>query len=212
MNDQMPLSGEDQKFKRRVAFKFRIGNILNGAQNFEGERLQSVSIHGKEVSRVNLVANVVDKFIQEGEKKFGSLTLDDASGQIKAKVFGEDVEKFNDLNQGDTLLVVGLLRSWNEEIYLTPEIMKKTDPKFLLVRKLEVEAEQPKEIDKAKVAELKDKILGMVKGAESDGGIDIEKIILDSKESPDVINSEIKKLLEDGLVYEPRPGKLRYLG
>jgi len=29
---------------------------------------------------------------------------------------------------------------------------------------------------------------------------------------PNEINSEIKKLLEDGIAYEPRPGKLRYLG
>ena len=174
--------------------------------------MQSVKIQEKEVSRVNLIANVVDKFIQEGDKKFGSLTLDDASGQIKAKVFGEEISKFDELNQGDTLLVVGLLRFWNDEVYLTPEIMRKVDSKFLLVRKLEVEAEMPKEIDRAKVAELKDKILEMVRNAESDGGVDIERIILDLKERPDIINAEIKKLLEDGMVYEPRPGKLRYLG
>jgi len=212
MNEQVSSAVSDQNFKRRIAFKFRVGQILGGEQQFEGERLAHVRIQGNEVSRVNLVANVVDKFVQEGEKKFGSLTLDDASGQIKAKVFGEDVAKFEKLNQGDTLLVVGMLRSWNDELYLTPEIMKKTDPKFLLVRKLESERDAPKELDKEKVAELKDSILGMVKDAESDGGVDIEKIILEMKESPDVINREIKKLLEDGLTYEPRPGKLRYLG
>ena len=52
----------------------------------------------------------------------------------------------------------------------------------------------------------------MVKEAEKDGGVDIDKLILELKEHPEVINQEIKKLLEDGTAYEPRPGKLRYLG
>lgn len=210
MNTQLPVSQE--ALKRKVAFKVRIGQIAEAKRNLDGERLRNVEINGNEVVRVNLIANIVDKFVQEGEKKFGSLTLDDASGQIKLKVFGDDIDKFKDFNQGDTLLVVGLLRSWNEEVYVTPEIIKKKDPSFLLVRKLEVEADAPKVLNKEQVAELKDKILFKVKEAEAEGGIDIEKIILDLKEPPELINKEIKKLLEDGIAYEPRPGKLRYLG
>ena len=105
-----------------------------------------------------------------------------------------------------------MLRYWNNEIYITPEIIKKKDPSFLLVRKLEVESEMPKNPPKETLIELKDKIIDMVKEAEKDGGLDIEKLILELKEHPDVINQEIKKLLEDGVVYEPRPGKLRWLG
>jgi len=211
MNTQMPASG-NQQMKRRVAYKLRIGSIMGGRPNMEGERLRNVDVNGLEVVRVNLIANIVDKFVQEGEKKFGSLTLDDATGQIKAKMFGEDVAKIEKFNQGDTVLIVGLIRAWNNEIYLTPEIMKKKDPAFLLVRKLEVEAEQPQSLPREQIAELKDKILKMVKDAEGDGGIDIDKIILELKEPPEAINNEIKRLLEDGVAYEPRPGKLRYLG
>lgn len=209
MNSQIT---EQQQFKRHVAFKLRIGQILAGSPVLENEKLKSVKVDSKEVSRVNVIANVTDKFIQDGEKKYASLTLDDASGQIKAKLFGEEIEKLNEINQGDTILAIGLLRSWNNEVYMTPEIMKKKDPRFLLIRKLEIEAEQPKTLDKTKIAELKDKVLTMVKEAEADGGIAIDKIIMDLKETPDHINTEIKKLLEDGSIYEPRPGKLRYLG
>ena len=155
---------------------------------------------------------MTDKFLQEGEKQYGSLTLDDATGQIRVKVFGDDLAKIHDLNQGDTVLVVGLLRAWNNEIYITPEIIKKKDPAFLLVRKLEIEADQPQSLDKEALAQMKDKILAMVKEAEKDGGVDIDKLIMELHEPPEVINNEIKKLLEDGVAYEPRPGKLRYLG
>ena len=203
---------ENKSFKRNVAYKLRIGAILKGDQNFDGERLKNIIVNGKEVVRVNLIANIVEKYIQEGEKKFGSITLDDATGQIKGKVFGEDLVKLEGMEQGDTVLVVGLVRSWNNEMYLTPEIIAKKDLRFLLIRKLEVEAEEPKVINREKSAELKDKILEMVKKAEESGGIDIEKVIMELKDPPNMINSEIKKMLEDGVAYEPRPGKLRYLG
>lgn len=207
MDEQTP-----QIKKRNIAYKFRIGNIQSGKPILENERLKNVEIDGKPVVRVNVIANVVDKYIQEGEKKFGSITIDDGTGQIKGKVFGEDVEKLTPLNQGDTIMMVGLLRSWNNEVYITPEIMKKKEPSFLLIRKLEVEASQPKTLNKEKTAELKDKIITMVKQGETDGGIEIDKIILELKEPPEIINKEIQRLLEDGIAYEPRPGKLRYLG
>jgi RPA family protein len=203
---------EQQEFKRNVAYKMRIGEILAGKVMLDGERFKFLESAGKQVVRTNLIANVIDKYIQDGEKKYASVTLDDGTGQIKLKAFGDDIEKFTQLNQGETVLIVGLLRTWNNEIYITPEIIKKKEPAYLLVRKLEIEKEQPKSIDKGQLLELKDKILQMVKDGEKDGGASIEQVILQLKESPDIINSEIKKLLEDGVVYEPRPGKIRYLG
>ena len=200
------------QFKRNIAYKYRIGSILKGKPIIENERLRFLELDNKSVVRVNIIANIVDKFIQEGEKKFASITLDDASGQIKIKTFGEDIKKFSQFNQGDTVLLIGLLRHWNNEIYVTPDIIKKRDPTFLLIRKLELEAEQPAIIPKEKLTQLKDKIIQKIKDAEKEGGIEIEKIILELKEQPSTINQEIKKLLEEGMTYEPRPGKLRYLG
>lgn len=201
-----------QNFKRHIAFKFRIGNILSGKPIFEAERMRYLEINEKRVSRVNIIANIVDKYIQEGEKKYGSLAIDDGTGQIRAKLFADDVDKLNEFEQGDTVMIIGLLRNWNNEVYITPEIIKKKDPRFLLIRKLEIEAEQPKVFNKEKIIELKDKITNMVKMEDASGGADIEKIIMELKESPDLISQEIKRMLEDGIIYEPRPGKLRYLG
>lgn len=199
--------------KRNIAYKFRIGQILSGKPIIEADRLKHLEIEGKNIVRINLIANVIDKFIQEGEeKKFGSITLDDGTGQIKVKVFGDDIERFSQLSQGDTIVVIGMLRFWNNEVYLTPEIIKKKDPSYLLIRKLEVEADTPKTLDKTQLTALKDKMILLVKEAEKVGGIDIDKIIMELHEPPEIINQEIKKLLEEGVVYEPRPGKLRYLG
>lgn len=202
----------EPQFKRSVAFKIKIGSLVSGKPIMENERLKALEIGSNQVSRVNIIANIVDKFIQEGERKFGSLTLDDGTGQVKVKNFGDEVDKLNAHNLGDTLLIIGTLRSWNNEIYINPEIIKKKELSYLLLRKIEIEADTPKTESKENLSALKEKILSMVKEAEKDGGMEIEKIILELKERPEVINQEIKKLLEDGVAYEPRPGKLRYLG
>ena len=54
--------------------------------------------------------------------------------------------------------------------------------------------------------------MNIIKESESQAGIDKEEIILKLKSEPDLINQEINKLLEEGIVYEPRPGRVRYLG
>ncbi len=203
---------EQQQYKRNIAYKFRIGSILNGKQTMEGEKLKYVEIDGKNAVRVNVIANIIDKYVQDGEKKFASITLDDGSGQLKIKVFGDDIHEFEPLNQGDTIQVIGLLRSWKAELYVTPESIKKKEPGFLLVRKLEVEKAMPKKLQRAELAALKDKMLDMIKAAEKDNGIETDKLITELHEPPEAINNEIKKLLEEGMIYEPRPGKLRYLG
>ena len=91
---------------------------------------------------------------------------------------------------------------------------------YLLVRKLELEKERNKissssSLDSSNVVAVKDKILKLIKDSESqsDAGIEIDKIILEVRETtPDLINQEIKRLLEEGIIFEPRPGKVRWLG
>jgi hypothetical protein len=203
---------DEQTFKRNIAYKMRVGDILSGKITMNGERFKSLESSGKQIIRVNVIANITDKYIQDAEKKFGSITIDDASGQIKLKVFGDDIAKFSEFNQGDTIIIIGLLRVWNNEIYITPEIIKKKDIAHLLLRKMETESEQAKSISKEQLSALKDKMLEMIKSAEKDGGIDMDALIMQLKEPPEIINQEIKKLLEGGVAYEPRPGKIRYLG
>ena len=110
----------------------------------------------------------------------------------------------------------GYSSSFNEELYILPDIIKKTDPKYLLVRKLEIEKSFPKPLtkeQKQEVRALRDEVIDMVKSAESNEGIDKEEIIMKLKNSrPELINQEIQKLLEEGIIYEPRPGRVRYLG
>lgn len=197
-------------FKRQIAYKLRVGEVFKGKQIMDGERFSFLELGDKKISRVNIVANVIEKYTSQ-EKQYISLTIDDASGQVRIKIFGEDVLRFSNINQGDTIMIVGLLRVYNNEIYITPEIIKIKDPRYLLVRKLEFEKDAPKVVDNQKILAVADQILKKIKDAEPEG-ISSERIILDLHETPELINQEIKKALEQGIVYEPRPGMLRWLG
>jgi len=205
----MELTTETRK--RNTAFKVRIGDILKGKPMTDEGKFLFLELGDKKISRVNVYANCVDKFVSDGEKKYASLTIDDASGQIRLKAFGDDIAILKDIILGDTLQIIGNVREWNSELYIIPEVAKKVDPRWLLVRKLEIQNSR-KDIPTSESSPIKDQITQKIKDAEPEGGIDIDTIIMDTEASPDLINGEIKKLLEEGIVYEPRPGRLRWLG
>lgn len=208
----------DGNFKRNIAYKLRVGELLAGKPIMVEDRFSFLELGDKKINRVNIIGNIVDKYESSGESKYIFFTLDDGSGQIKLKIFGDDSEKFKNFNQGETVVVIGVLRHWNNETYMQPEIMKVQDPRYLLVRKLELEKERSQSVgsqplEKTQVVALRDKILDKIKASEEDGGIEVDKLIIELRESsPEMINQEIKKLIEDGIVFEPRPGKVRYLG
>lgn len=215
---------QENQYKRNTGYKFRIGDILIGkpitSEVNGNERFSFLELGDKKVMRVNIVGNIVDRYDSSDEKKYLFLTLDDGSGQIKLKTFGDDSEKFKEVSQGQTVVVIGVLRYWNNEIYVAPEIIKEVDPKYLLLRKLETEGNrvhQPnpstEPSEENSVVAIKDRIMDLVKSAEEQGGIELENLIGQLRDfSPTSINQEIQKLLEEGIIFEPRPGKIRYLG
>ncbi len=208
----------EEQFKRHVAYKLRIHDILIGKPVIDNERFSFLELGNRKIVRVNIIGNIVDKYDSEGEKKYTFITLDDGSEQIKIKSFGDDSQIIKNFVQGQTILVIGTLRSFNNEIYIAPEIVREFPIEYLLIRKLEIEKNRNSNIssnpmEKEKVRQVKDDILERIKLAESNGGIEVDEIILKITHiSPDIINQEIKKMLEEGIIFEPRPGKLRYLG
>lgn len=211
------MAEQESQFKRNIAYKLRIGDILVGQPITDNERFSFLELGDKKIIRVNVVGNVIERYESEGEKQYSFITVDDGSGQIKAKAFGEDVSKFEDVPEGQTILIIGVLRYFNNEIYISPEIVKKIEPQYLLVRKLEIEKEKtsntPVRLEKEKIIAIKENILNIIKEAESEGGSDIDEIIMKIRDtSPGIINQEITKMLEEGIIFEPRPGRLRYLG
>lgn len=206
---------QEQQFKRNTAYKLRIGDLLVGKQVVNDEKFNFLELGSKKVVRVNLLGNIVDKYESDGERKYIFFTLDDGSGQIKAKAFSDDSQKFKNFFQGQTVILIGTLRFWNNELYIAPEIIREMNPRYLLLRKLETEKNrmQNTPVEKEQIMAIKDRILDLIRGSEEKGGIELTEINSNFQNfSPAIINQEIQKLLEEGIVFEPRPGKVRYLG
>ena len=192
---------EQDQFKRNVAFKLRIGDVLIGKPIMNQERFGFLELGNKKIIRVNIIGSIIEKYESEGEKKYIFSKIDDGSGQISLKAFGDDIERLTPFSQGQTVLCIGTLRSFNNEVYIQPEIVKEMSSEYLLVRKLEIEKEKNQNThapqNSSQTIAVKDKILTLIKKSEQDGGIEIDKIILEVREaSPDIINAEIKRMLE----------------
>jgi len=214
--------------KRQIAYKLRIGDLLKGNVVFNGDRFSSLEINEKKISRVNVICNIVDKY-SNPEKNYNTLTIDDGTGQIRIKAFSDASILLNGLEIGDTIKLIGLLKSYNDELYISPEIAVRIEPKWAYVRKLELikeygefksgfepkpEIAEPEEIiENEKVYGLEEtaKTIILKKIKENKEGIDIEKLIMELKLPANEINETISELVASGEIYEPRPGILRSL-
>jgi RPA family protein len=105
-----------------------------------------ITNNGMKLSRVRILATVVDKFLAESGK-FASVTIDDSSDTIRAKVFNA-VSMFDKVSQGDSVDMIARIKEFQGEVYLVPEVITKVDdPNFESLRELEIR-KQSKEADK----------------------------------------------------------------
>ncbi len=123
--------------QRQVAYKVQAGDIQLGNPVFEGERFSALESNGNKISRINILGNIIDKYTNP-DKKYCNLTLDDGSGQIRIKAFSDQFDMLNKNGIGDTVSVIGLLRHFNDEIYIMPEVVRSVDPRWLHIRRLEL--------------------------------------------------------------------------
>ncbi len=202
--------------KRWIANKMLIRDIHNGEFTEDGYLL----IGSKQIIRVNIAATVVSKFVSEDER-FGSITLDDGTDTIRVRFF-EDLSKMENIEVGDIIRVIGRLRKYEEEIYITPEIIKKfDDPNYELMNKLEaikhrVIVEKPVEeeevIEEVEIiTSPKEDVIKTIKELDNGEGVEIKQIAEALNIEEKVVEDILAELMADGDVYEPKPGKVKLL-
>jgi hypothetical protein len=127
---------------------------------------------------------------------------------------------FAGVDTGDLVLVIGRPRIYNEQKYVLPEIIKKVDHKWGEYRRLQLELlrKRVKRVKKAVAVSIKEavppvnyfqKILEFIKDLDSGSGADAEEVIKRSG-APDA-DALIRKLIEEGEIFELKPGKLKIL-
>ncbi|MGC8816430.1 MAG: OB-fold nucleic acid binding domain-containing protein [Candidatus Hadarchaeum sp.] len=93
---------------------------------------------GEQVTRVRVMGTLVDKFIRE-DQNYATLRIDDGSETISLRAWQEGAKEFDKFNLGDTVDVIGRVREFQGEIYLTPELLIRVeDLNWELVRELEI--------------------------------------------------------------------------
>ena len=207
------MAEQDSFQKRQVAYKVSIEGILKG--DFEKDDMSAhLKIGAVKISRVNVMGTVVLKS-QEG---YSNAIIDDGTGRVSARSFdGRNV--FIGIDVGDIVLVIGKIREFNNERYIMAEIIKKIDGiGWLNVRKLElsspVHAEIPPNLEEDVAEDMQElqgqneKIYSMIKKLDSGDGAMIEDVIKNFGEDAEKI---IQKLIENGDIFEIRPGKIKVL-
>jgi RPA family protein len=214
-----------EQIQRQIAHKVWIQDLYGGKYiKQEGWNPNYVLLGETEISRVSILATVVGKFISE-DANYGTVTLDDGSETIRVKAFGPDVVKIKKARISDIVRFVGKVKQYENELYLSPEIIRKvTDPNWVIVQRIELGApkkQEKKEIQVAKeVAEdvikenddtLTKKMMDFIRDNDKGDGTDVEKIIEHSELGPEEAKNILIGLLKSGELFEPRKGKLRVL-
>jgi len=199
---------------RNIAYKLWISDI-NGSEYVKsmGEfESNYIKFQDKQVSRINLVATVINKYESEN---YASIIIDDGSSQISVKSWNENRKIIDKTEIGDTLLIIAKIRQniGSNTLFLQPEILKKVDNNWKVIRANELELEYGKPEakrekiteDKIDIRELKDsnvglriKILDMIENSKE--GIAKEELSNFLKGSN--INSEIEELIKEGQIFE----------
>jgi RPA family protein len=205
--------------KRNTAYKVWISNLLN-SEYTEGKgewESNYFKLNGHNVSRVNLIGSVVFVFKAE-DNGYRSLSLDDGSGVIRLKAWRDDVKLLEEVNVGDNILVVGRARKYENEAYVTPEVVKKiSDPNWEIVRKLELLKELGKfneveangveikeeETPKENVDGSRQNVLSVI---EKSDGVNVDELKEKSGLGEEEIEKILNDLLKEGEIYESRAG------
>ncbi len=140
--------------EKRTMRPCRIADVEQ-AQFFPGDKetmraAYVVTGFGDQVSRVKLVGTVTEKFLSE-DGSFASVTIDDGSGAIRVRTFREESKMIDSVLPGDLVVVVGKMRNYKDENYVSPESVRKCDdPNYETMFRLDV---LNCEMDKKKIAD-----------------------------------------------------------
>ncbi len=208
---------------RDTALKVRIKDITNGELKKGKSAWESFLLTplNEKVARVRVLASVVSKYKTENGK-YGNLTLDDTTDTITSRTFDENVHLIEDINEGDIVDVIGRVREYNDEKYISAESVYRTlDPNWELVRKLELALkvknlggnvdESKGELVGGNVVEEGPKsiVIGLIEELDEGGGVKYVRLINDTGFDDKTMEEILAKLMETGEIYEPKIGKFK---
>ena len=179
---------------------------------------QAIKLKPKELCRI--LGVVVSKYETEN---YIIINVDDATGVISLRAFGDDKTLLENVEKGQSVDVVGEVREYRDEKYIYPHVLSiVNDPNFEILRKLEIYHEALSSGEEITVSEetgeerfaeeeeveedLKYAVLRAIIELDTNEGVSAEKIVEELKLSRKDVEEAIKKLINEGEIFEPRVG------
>ena len=227
--------------KRSTAYRIRLKNIVNSPyEKREGFNPSVIKFNNLEISRVNVIASIVGKYLTD-DQNYCAITLDDGSETIRVKNFGAEVGVIKELNVGDIVRIIGKVKEYNEEKYIAGEISKVLNPNWLIVNEIELSNQKQTETDSSTTdsinkavetktnsseneeiisissessdseSSIKQKILQYLKNNDNGTGVIMDQIMTSLDVSSEEVKDSLYELLKVGEIYEPKKGILKIL-
>ncbi len=212
--------------QRNTAYKLWISQILSG-RYISTEDQNYLDLNGAQIFRVNIIGNITFLNSSEG---YASALLDDGSGVIRLKTWQQSTQLLSLLNLGDIALVIGRVKEYNRECYISPDMVKRLDDSnWLLVRQLELLREYPAShkgdtepalFHEERIVDapsfrltpsLRNKILEFIDSKTISDGAGVDDITANLKIDKKDAEAAIFELIKEGAVYEYKPGRLKLL-
>ena len=216
---------ENLKNDRTVSKMISIRDIIGGTyiQEQENEPNYLLTIKKEKIYRCNIMATILTK---EKNGFIINFTVDDGSGIIVVRSF-EINKLIEELKVGDTILIIGKIRVYNNDKYVSPEILKKINPIWLKTRKISKNLDKPEEmvkninssqntediIEEEIIDNMEDfpfqKIIKLIKELDNGEGVFIDNIL----EKSSLKDSEkiIERMMEKGEIFQIAPGRVKVL-
>ncbi len=221
--------------KRWTAYKMNIYDIVKGSYAEDG----FVKFGNLQVNRVRVMGTVVSKLIGDSGK-YGFFVLDDGTETIRIRAFEDQLHLIEKVEIGDIVDVIGRLRKYEDELYIIPEIVVKIDnPNWEILRKLEL-IEQKRRMSKNEsndassdkilvqeeiveeeiiednsrkndnIESPRQKVIRLIR--ENDKGKGTEVLLLnEALGDKTLVLQVLTDLMNEGEIFEPRPGKVKLL-
>ncbi|MBD3164022.1 hypothetical protein GF323_02390 [Candidatus Woesearchaeota archaeon] len=200
---------------RMTAVKVPINALVKGEYIRDEEEFSPnyIEINNRKVSRINVIGIIVSVGVENGS----SFLIDDGSAKIIVRGF-ENSPIPGDVKIGDIVNIIGRPREFNSERYIVPEIIKKTDQKWMQVRKLELRNFSLAEKEDIPVENIEspegviadqEKIIQYISKTDEGKGVEIEKVIQETAIRG--CEEKIEGMLKEGDLFENLPGRVKVL-
>lgn len=120
-----------------IAYKMRVIDLVNGKLKKDEMGGVFLSTPFGESKEARILGTIIDSY-RNNENTYGSFTIDDGTATTRIKAWSEKIDLLEKFKVGEIIDIIGRVGEYQDEIYITPEIIIPATPNYWLYRELEL--------------------------------------------------------------------------